>query len=526
MKKLLLLTAIGLFIITMQACRQTEEEDWRKDFAQAETSEILKNDISVCYNAFPISYADSNNDGYGDLRGIAENIDYLADTLGVDCLWLNPIHPSPTYHKYDVLDYYDIDPQFGTMEDFEYLIQVATDHNIVIVMDLVINHTAYNHPWFINSRLGEDSEYRNWYSWNDLSDQSAFPRRQNWHRHGDSYYYGSFWSQMPELNYDEVAVRAEMKNIFDFWLDKGVLGFRIDAARHIYDRDQYPIGTDVNAYNIQLFMELNDHINTRNPNAFMIGEIWSNDPNYVGAFFQGMDATFNFELADKTMDAIRLGTDPGIAEMLSTMLEVYGEYRTDFVDNVFLTNHDKNRVADTLGYSEGRMRLAAHMLFTYPGVSWIYYGEELGMSGSKPDPSIRQPFKWSMDSAYNTEGKPNGIHEWNARNQSLLGVYEQLLDETSLLNLYIELIALKQNDVVLRHGDFEAFDTQSNRLVGFFRSYGDTTYLVIHNLSANSQTMQHDLTIDSIVYQSHQNTVNSGTIEVLPFSSMVVKINE
>ena len=171
------------------------------------------------------------------------------------------------------------------------------------------------------------------------------------------------------------------------------------------------------------------------------------------------------------------------------------------------------------------MRLAAHLLFTYPGVSWIYYGEELGMSGTKPDPNIRQPFKWSNDSAYNTVGKSQGIYNWNAYNRNLEGVYEQLQDEDSLLNLYRDLIALKQGNQVLRQGDFQAYDTNDDRVLGFTRSYSDTTYLILHNLSNSERILNHELSMIETIYQSGVFTYNGSEITLPPYTSVIIEIN-
>jgi alpha-amylase len=296
MKKIWMLLTMLLFIIGLTACQkdptdptipiETPVDDWKIVYDIVDSSPHFLNEVSVCYNIFPIAFADSNGDGLGDLRGITENMDYLSDILDVDCIWLNPINPSPTYHKYDVTNYYGIDPQFGNMSDFEALIAAADVAGIKILMDLVINHTSSEHPWFINSTLGPAATYRNWYVWNDLADREAFPNRTGWYMNNGMYYYASFWSEMPELNFDNPDVREEIKNITTFWLEKGVGGFRIDAARHLYDINEYPRGTPTNRENINYFREFNYHVKSINPDAFVVGEVYVNSSSFVAGFMK------------------------------------------------------------------------------------------------------------------------------------------------------------------------------------------------------------------------------------------------
>ncbi|MFW5893025.1 MAG: alpha-amylase family glycosyl hydrolase [Bacillota bacterium] len=546
MKKILSILVLALFVISLSACTEPEDDDNTNNnnnnddpktdvpddigdppSDMVDTSENLKNDVDVCYQIFPISYADSNDDGKGDLRGIADNVDYLSETLDVDCVWLNPINPSPSYHKYNITDYYGIDSEFGTMEDFEHFIETMHDNGILVLMDFVINHTDFNHPWFKESRAG-DEEYRDWYMWHDFDNSDAdYPSMDGWYRNGDSYYFASFWDQMPELNFQHEPVREEIKDIATYWLEKGVDGFRIDAARHIHDRKEYPRGTDYREMNVNWFLEFNDHIKSVNEDAIMLSEIWLNSSAVIGEYYQGMDTTFNFMNAENILEAVQTTSKNTLVSDLVEAHEDYGENREDFVDSIFITNHDQPRVMTEFDHDEAKAKLAANMLFTLPGVSWVYYGEEIGMDGGKPDERIRQPFKWSSDSEYNAEGQPGGIQDWNDHNQSIDGVEGQLDDDRSLLNHYRELISLKKSHAVLSDGDLEEVDTSENDVIAYTRSDGDTTYLVVHHLGNSESTIDHALSDHEVLWSAHEaNAVGENAFTMAAQSTLVIDVSD
>jgi len=538
MKKLSIFLLGFILVFSLSACKEEVEDQpetpddgpdmsWKVEYDMVDTSPYFKENVDVCYQIFPISYADSDGDGYGDLKGITENIEYLSDTLNIDCIWLNPVNPSSSYHKYDVLDYYGIDSQLGTMEDYEELLNVAEEHEIKVLMDLVINHTSFDHPWFINARSSKESDYRDWYIWSDLTDRERYPSKDGWYFNNGEYYYASFWDQMPELNMDNPEVREEFKNIATFWLEKGVDGFRIDAAKHLYDLNEFPRGTNLLYENRMFFREFNDHIKSVNPDSFMVGEIWSESASFIGYFYEGMDSAFNFPVSEAILEGLRGASSSAIKEALESSVEEYSAVRSDYIDSFFLTNHDQNRIMDELAYDMDKMMLAAHINFTMPGISWIYYGEELGMTGVKPDESIRQPFKWSQDSLYNASGKAGGIADWNQANQSLSGVEEQVLDPDSLLNMYMELIELKKNNAALSEGVLRLVDQDGSRLLVFIRESSDQTLLVIHNMSQVDQTFEENLDDYQVIYgEDNMLVVDGETITIEALKTVILEITE
>ena len=531
-KKLIGLALVFTLIITLVACGETSNDDDNNEMLA--TSEALK-DNDVCYQIFPISFADSDDDGYGDIQGIIDNVDYLVNTLDVDCVWLNPINPSPSYHKYDVVDYYDVDSRFGTIQEYITLVEVLNDNDVDILMDLVINHTSYDHPWFEASRNPNHEEYekyRDYYVWNDFENsEENYPTQNGWYDHDqrDAKYFASFWDQMPELNFDNPDVRQEIKDIASFWLDDiGVDGFRIDAARHIYDKNEVPVRTDYRGKNIDWFIEFNDYIKSVDENAIMLSEIWLNSSAVIANYLEGMDTTFNFQTAENIIEAVGSTQANDMVSELVAARGHYGEVREDFVDSIFLSNHDQNRVMGAFNEDADKARLAANILFTLPGTSWIYYGEELGMNGSNDpgkDEDVRQPFKWSASSVYNPEGGHTGISEWNEHNSALDGMNEQLNDEASLLNHYLELIQLKKGNSVLTDGTFEDTETFDSDVIAYLRSEGDTTYLVIHHLGKAESDIEHALENYSIVYSSSDVTENDGSFTMDAHSSLVIDVS-
>ncbi len=205
-------------------------------FSNSQSPVQTKKDGLIFYEVFVRSFYDSNGDGIGDINGLAEKLPYIK-SLGVNAIWLMPIFESPSYHGYDVTNYYKVNPDYGTNEDFVNFIKKAHKMGIKVIIDMMINHTSSKHPWFIEASSNKNSKYRNYYIWatpnTNLDEPSELGTRQ-WYKKGDSYYNAIFWSEMPDLNFDNKAVREEMKKIAKFWLEKGVDGFRLDAAKHIY----------------------------------------------------------------------------------------------------------------------------------------------------------------------------------------------------------------------------------------------------------------------------------------------------
>jgi glycosidase len=499
----------------------SSSEDWKVIYDVQPTSPDFLTDVSSCYQIFPYAFADSNDDGIGDLNGITENLDYLSETLGVDCIWLTPIHPSPSYHKYDVTDFYRIDPVFGTMAHYQNLLTQAEAKGIRVLMDLVINHTSSQHPWFINASIGPAASYHDFYRWLTPTQLASYPNKASWYLKNGLYYFASFWSEMPELNYENPLVREEIKKIVDFWLDQGVDGFRIDAAKHIYDVAEYLLGTTTYQENINYFREFNHFVKENNPDAFVVGEVYTLGASFTSKFYQGMDSAFNFDFADKIIQALQSNSASGLVNNYLNAQTLYANERTHPIDSIFLTNHDQDRLADQAGFEMNKLKLAVQVTSTVPGITWIYYGEELGMGGSKPDNNIRQPFKWSVvDTPYQTQSGTS-LGAWGTYNLNLNGVLEQVNDPTSLLNHYQHWLNVRGSNPILSQGVMLPFTSPRNDVMMYRLQLDQETVLVLHNFSNSLITLNHEINEASLI---EGEGLNENTIELSPYGSMVLSI--
>jgi glycosidase len=447
----------------------------------------------VCYEIFVRSFCDSNGDGIGDLNGVISRLDYLQD-LGIEAIWLTPIHPSPSYHKYDVSDFYDVDPEYGTLEDFKKLISEAHAKNIAIYLDLIVNHTSTLHPWFTEARKGPDNPFRNFYWWMtpDKIDAMGVGKRETsadsdevypWHDNpGDpEQYYGLFFSGMPDLNYDSEALRIELSQIIHFWLiDIGVDGFRLDAARHIY-----PSWVK---YNNQHFWWFFDYfIRNIKPETYTVGEIWAT-ADEVAPYFKNLNSAFHFDVSFALQRILISERDENLVAKLLKNYELFTKNNPDFIDAIMLTNHDQDRIGSVVRKNPAKIKLAASILLTLPGQPYIYYGEEIGMLGTKPDPYIREPFLWS--------DKPDDSSQttWQHAEFSTLKNVEPLsvqqADPDSIYHHYKTLISLKKSEPALRRilsPNLEVACFSDDEILGYVRTDDIQPVLVIHNLSSNTK---------------------------------------
>ncbi|MEM7332589.1 MAG: alpha-amylase family glycosyl hydrolase [Chloroflexota bacterium] len=449
------------------------------------------NDV-VFYEVFVRSFYDSNGDGVGDINGLIERLDYLndgdpttTDDLGVTGIWLMPVMVSPSYHGYDVTDYYRIDPEYGTNEDFKRLMDEAHKRGIRVVVDLVLNHTGVGHPWFAESK-DPSSDRRDWYLWETTRPTWRGPDGQIvWHPDGsnDQYYYGVFWDGMPDLNYENPDVTAEMYETTRFWLEEmGVDGFRLDAIKHMIEVDTaqentFPTHDWLEAYY--------DFYKSVDPYAFTVGEAWTATQQVLEYTGDEVDIAFQFDLA---LDILN-GSDAGIAQIFTkTQQEVIDTFPSNQYAT-FITNHDQNRVMTQLDGDEGKARVAASILLTGTGVPFIYYGEEIGMIGKKPDEDIRRPMQWQSDNI--RVGFTTGI-PWRipAQDYEERSVALQEDDPDSLLNHYKALIQLRNEHEALRVGDWQLVEANSGRLYTFLRYTDNETILVIINLNRNPATAE------------------------------------
>jgi alpha-amylase len=433
---------------------------------------------AVFYEVFVRSFYDGDGDGAGDLRGLLAKLDYLNDgdpaggqDLGVTALWLMPVAASPSYHGYDVTDYTTVNPDYGTNDDFRALVAEAHRRGVRIIVDMVLNHTSDQHPWFLDSASGPDAERRDWYVW---SEEAPAGTQTRWHERNGAYYYGYFWGGMPDLNLQNPEVTAALYEVARFWIEEmDVDGFRLDAARHYVEEGNTLIHTAATHAWLQDFYRYSQGLD---PQIVTVAEVW--DVSDVVATYVGTDVDLAFEFSLAT--AILLGVnDGGVTALTSALKEIQRLYPGGHFAT-FLTNHDQNRVMDALGRDEAKARLAATVLLTLPGVPFVYYGEEIGMTGSKPDEKIRTPMQWTAGpQAGFTSGTP-----WQPLNEGTeeRNVEAQAANPASLLNHYRSLIALRQAHPALSSPDLQVLESDGKTVLAYLRAMDEEAVLVVLNL--------------------------------------------
>ncbi|MEQ9425977.1 MAG: alpha-amylase family glycosyl hydrolase [Cyclobacteriaceae bacterium] len=481
-------------------------------------------DETIAYEIFVQSFADSNGDGIGDLKGVELKLDYLAD-LGISAIWLMPINPSPSYHKYDVTDYYGIHPDYGTMQDLKSLIAAAHNKGIKVIIDLVVNHCSSQHPWFQVALKNPESKYRDYFIWKtaeeteseNIATKEISADSDNINQWGeiegfDERYFAFFSPAMPDLNYDNPDVRNAIFDVGRFWLsDVGVDGFRLDAAKHIYPENRY-------ADNLAFWKYFRTEMEKVNPDVFLVGEVWDS-AEVVAPFLKSLHSNFNFDLSEAIINSVKTGKHSGLIDKYQAINKLYQQASQDFVDATFLSNHDQNRVRSQVGTIK-KTKLAASILLTLPGTPFIYYGEEIGMQGKKPDEYIREPFVWdrSDSSKYQTA--------WIdlKNNQNLVPMDLQLTRDSSVLNHYKALINLRNTNAPLRNGQLLEINNPNESILGYKRVLNQNEIQVFHNLGTT--VVKIPVLKSEILFSSHhQSTITNSELTIAPQSSVVLKSN-
>ena len=445
-------------------------------------------DSGVYYEIFVRSFADSNGDGVGDLNGITARLDYLR-WLGVSGLWLTPIYPSPSYHGYDVTNYFAINPQFGTMADFKRLLRQAHARGIKVLLDMVLNHTSDRNPWF-EQALDPKSPYHDWYTWAGTAADLTAMSSQNspaWHRRNGQYYLGDFTSEMPDLNYENPDVRREMIKVGRFWLARGVDGFRLDATTQIYIDFKSDIDSPrAMEKNVAWWQQYDLALRATDPNVFLLGEVPARNEAEAAPYYSALNCVFDVPLAEVLIASASGETSSNLGDYVRNAWRGFQqEARGPIVDSPFIGNHDRDRVINQLNGNMSHARMAAAMLLTLPGDPFIYYGEEIGMHGAKPDPAIREPMRWDRSPrADETSWEPAPDNT-----SPSLSVAAERADPQSLLYFYRRLIHWRTDLLALRDGDITPYPADGGAISAYTRADHAQRLLVIHNLSGTTRNV-------------------------------------
>ncbi|MGM9762892.1 MAG: alpha-amylase family glycosyl hydrolase [Candidatus Cryptobacteroides sp.] len=476
----------------------------------------------ITYQILVYSFADSDGDGRGDFNGIKSKLDYL-DRLGVSALWLSPVHPSISYHSYDVNDYTKVNPQYGTEEDFNELVKEAHKHGIRIYLDYVLNHCSVENAWFREAKSSEDNEYRDWFAFSKdpqadilagkipqiATEQSSgyVPKEWRYDEASGYYWHCQFGNnRYADFNFGPVEDAASSPafeaicRTADGWIDRGVDGFRIDAAKHIYHNTE----SDENPRFLKAFYDrVNRHYHEAgNENdIYIIGEVLSK-ANKVAQYYAGLPAFFEFSFWYSLRDAINSSAGNRFVEDIQNLRKLYEPYRTDYIAATKLTNHDENRAGSELGEDIRKMKLASAVLLTSSGHPYLYHGEELGYLGETKngDEYVRQPMKWTRNGDVAAK-KLGGKVDWSLLTPEI-SVEVQSEDKNSILNVYRQFAAVRNTYPALARGEmtvhpkYNSGSGQKEAAVWYMGENGEKDMLVVHNFSEKSLIFAFDESLD------------------------------
>ena len=519
------------------------------DFAmvQANAGElnVIDDKYRTYYEVFLYSFYDSDGDGIGDIRGLIQKLDYINDgddttdtDLGCNGIWLMPVMPSTTYHKYDVTDYKAIDSEYGTLDDYKELIRECHERGIRVIIDFPINHTSSKHPWFTQATeylesLGEGEEpdakvcpYVDYYNFTKDKKSEVYYQagNSNW------YYEGKFWSEMPDLNLENEAVREEFQDIVSFWLEMGTDGFRLDAAKEYY--------SDQTEANVEVLTWFHDMVVKENPDAYIVAEVWTDRSTYAKYLASGIDSVFDFDFGDATgiiANTVKQATTSGAegyAAAVGQVDETFRQYNENYIDAPFYTNHDMARGAGYYSgdYSENQTKIAGAMNLMMSGNCFLYYGEELGMKGSGKDENKRAPMLWSDDAS--ADGMCKGPDGMEAIKMKYGSLEQQQNDPLSVYNFFKQAIRLRNRYPQIARGVAANEEKLSDEnIAAITKTYEGKTSLLLFNISQEEQKVNlsgvmSDASIGGMLLTGEEAAVLEDGTVTLPAYSMVLFTEE
>ena len=524
--------------VSTGAALETQAPVQTADKTEQALAEIAKlgtspdDNYRVFYEIFVYSFCDSNGDGIGDLQGVISKLDYLQE-LGINGIWFMPVHPSQSYHKYDVRDYYEIDPQYGTLDDMKQLLAECSARDIHVITDLVLNHTGDDHEWFLTAceylrQLPAGAEP-------DINecpyvDYYTFSRESGANYHAISgsqwYYLGMFSPDMPDLNLANEALRADIQAIMEYWIDLGVSGFRLDAAKEFYSGSP--------SQNIEVLNWIQTTATSIKEDCYLVAEVWEDFSNVTNYYTSGITSIFDFPFGNSNgkISAVLRGagsanTVASYAKALAQADAAYLESNPGYIDAPFLSNHDVGRIAGFVNRDPLKMKMAGAMNIFMGGSCFIYYGEEIGMLGSGNDPSKRAPMYWN---AARDNGTTNPPPECEIPEEYPLGsLEEQLGDDDSLWNYYRQAIAIRKALPVISHGRTTVEEALNVNCVSAQRkTWNDDQCIILMNI--NTVAAQVDLsayadwTVAATLSADGNEVALNGTVLDLPAFGIAILI--
>jgi maltose alpha-D-glucosyltransferase/alpha-amylase len=492
---------------------------------------------AIIYQVHVRTFCDSNGDGIGDFQGLDRKLDYLKE-LGINALWLMPFFPSPLRDDgYDIADYYSVHSSYGTLDDFKVFLKSAHERGIRVIIEMVLNHTSDQHPWFQQSRSSRENPRRDWYVWSDTDTRYQGTRiifldtemsNWAWDPVSKAYYWHRFFSHQPDLNFDNPAVRDEVWNVMKFWLEMGVEGFRLDAVPYLVERE----GT--NCENLPethaILKELRQKLDEQFPGRMLLAEAnqWPADLRPYFADGNEFHMAFHFPLMPRMFMGVKLEDRKPITEILQQTpeippscqwclflrnhdeltLEMVTDVERDYMNDSYASDKAmrinlgiRRRLAPLLDNDRRRIELMNGMLMSLPGTPTIYYGDEIGMGDNinlGDRNGVRTPMQWSGDRNAGFSGaEPEKlyaplIHD-PVYGYQAVNVFAQRRPQHSLLNWMARLIAVRKTTNVFGSGTMEFLYPANHRILAYVRKLGNETILVVNNLSDAAQAVELDL---------------------------------
>ena len=532
---------------------------------------------AVMYQIYPRSFQDSNGDGIGDIKGIISRLDYL-EKLGITGIWLSPVYKSPNDDNgYDISDYEAIMAEFGTMSDMETLILEAEKRGIKIIMDLVVNHTSDEHPWFIEARKSEENKYREYYIWRDAPADGGLPNdlksifggpAWQWDETAGQYYLHLFSKKQPDLNWENEALRQAVYEMMNFWIDKGIGGFRMDVIDLI--GKQPDEGITGNGPKLHDYLKEMHQATFGGKNLLTVGETWGATPEiakqYSNPANKELSMVFQFEHIG--LDEAEGQTKWDLIPLeIPKLKEVFSKWQTELGDegwnSLFWNNHDLPRIVSRWGndkeYRVESAKMLAILLHMMKGTPYIYQGEEIGMTNNpvtdieqiddiesrnmyferlekgyskeailhsinaKGRDNARTPMQWSNAK---TAGFSTG-HPWLAINPNYekINVDAALEDENSIFYTYQKLIALRKENPIIVWGEFELLKDTAEEVFAYIRSYKGENWLIVANFSANENQFSSSYEVKEEVIHNYSEVIDDVKEIVLkPYEAFVAKL--
>ncbi|HEX3075772.1 MAG TPA: alpha-amylase family glycosyl hydrolase [Lachnospiraceae bacterium] len=527
----------------------SQEDSSYVEYTYNQDLNIIDDLYRTYYEVFLYSYYDSNGDGIGDINGLISKLDYLNDgdnstdtDLGITGIWLMPIMPSTTYHKYDVIDYYGIDPQYGTIDDFKKLIAECDRRGIKVIIDLVLNHTSTQCEWFqsaikslavepcgkevctVDGLCREHNKYCGYYNF-----EPSIPTSGTYYPTGTGewYYEAMFWDQMPDLNLANKDLRADLENVMSYWLDLGVGGFRLDAAKEFYSGNPEK--------NIEVLKWINDYVKGIDKNNYLVAEVWDSFGTMANYYSSGIDSLFNFPFSQENGKIVTTlnydgekNSGSAFGRAMVTVQDKFRSLNENAIDASFFTNHDTARASGYFSYNEDKIKMAAGMNLMMAGNSFIYYGEELGMTGSGKDENKRAPMYWS---ATNPTGMTVGPPSMDTVEHEFGSLEDQVDNPLSIYNYYKRAVRLRNENPEIARGTTAIIESVKDvDICAITRTYNDSKVILLYNISEEAKEVtliKSELGYEGIRGYLSVNgeavTIKDETVTLPPYSIAVLK---